>query len=144
MKFNSAVSASRRKSRKAHFQAHSTLKAKIMSASLSKELREKYNVRAVPIRKGDEILVVRGTYKNREGQVNQVYRKKYVVHVDRVTKDKVNGSSVPVGLKPSNVVITKLHLDNDRKKLLERKNRAKDGAEKAKKYTEAAAGADLD
>ena len=39
------VSSSRRKSRKAHFQAHSTARAKIMSASLSKELRAKYNVR---------------------------------------------------------------------------------------------------
>jgi large subunit ribosomal protein L26e len=144
MKYNTAVTSSRRKNRKAHFQAHSSLRAKIMSAPLSKELREKYNVRSLPIRKGDDILVVRGSYKNREGQVNQVYRKKYVINVDRVTKDKVNGNSVPVGLKTSNVVITKLHMDNDRKKLLERKNRSKDGAEKSKKYTEAAAGADLD
>ena len=43
-----------------------------MSAPLSTELRAKYNVRSVPIRKDDEVQVVRGTYKNREGKVTQV------------------------------------------------------------------------
>lgn len=40
-----AVSSSRRKSRKAHFNAPSSVRRVIMSAPLSKELREKYNVR---------------------------------------------------------------------------------------------------
>lgn len=38
------VSSSRRKSRKAHFSAPSSVRRVIMSAPLSKELREKYNV----------------------------------------------------------------------------------------------------
>mgnify|MGYP002402959791 CR=1 FL=1 len=46
-----AVSSSRRKCRKAHFTSDSTSRRKLMSASLSKELRERYNVRSVPIRK---------------------------------------------------------------------------------------------
>jgi len=37
--------ASRRKSRKAHFSAPSSVRRTIMSAPLSKELREKHNVR---------------------------------------------------------------------------------------------------
>lgn len=95
-----------------------------MSAPLSKELREKYNVRSMPIRKDDEVMVVRGFAKLREGKVTQVYRKKYVVHIDRITKEKHNGSTqVPVGIHPSNVVITKLKIDKDRKNLLERKNK---------------------
>jgi len=43
-----AVSASRRKSRAAHFKAPSSQRRVIMSAPLSKELREKYNVRLQP------------------------------------------------------------------------------------------------
>ena len=39
-----ALASSRRKSRKAHFSAGSTDRRKIMSAPLSKELREKHNV----------------------------------------------------------------------------------------------------
>lgn len=58
MKFNSAVSSSRRKSRKRHFTAPSHIRRRLMSAPLSKELRQKYNVRSMPIRKDDEVQVV--------------------------------------------------------------------------------------
>jgi len=44
-KMPAALHASRRKSRKSHFGAPSSVRREIMSAPLSKELREKYNVR---------------------------------------------------------------------------------------------------
>jgi hypothetical protein len=47
MKFNAYLSSSRRKCRKAHFSAPSSIRRKIMSAALSKELRQKYGVRTV-------------------------------------------------------------------------------------------------
>lgn len=50
MKTNPNVSSSRRKARRDHFQAPSSIRRNIMSAPLSKELREKYNVRSIPIR----------------------------------------------------------------------------------------------
>ncbi|KAI9592765.1 ribosomal protein L24 [Syncephalis fuscata] len=123
MKFSQDVSSSRRKCRKAHFSAPSHLRHKIMSSQLSKDLREKHHVRSVPIRADDEVQVVRGTYKGREGKVVQVYRKKWVIHIERVTRDKVNGASIPVGIHPSNVVITKLHLTKDRQVAIERRDR---------------------
>ena len=82
-----------------------------MSAALSKDLRKKYNVRSMPIRKDDEVQIVRGTFKNRDGKVTQVYRKKYVIHIERITREKNNGASVMLGIHPSKVIITKLHLD---------------------------------
>lgn len=57
MKFNKLVTASRRKNRKRHFTAPSHIRRKLMSSPLSKELRQKYNVRAMPIRKDDEVQV---------------------------------------------------------------------------------------
>jgi len=57
MKFNKAVSGSRRKNRKRHFNAPSHIRRKIMSAPLSKELRQKHSVRSIPIRKDDEVQV---------------------------------------------------------------------------------------
>jgi len=68
----------------------------------------------LPIRKDDEVRIVRGKYKGREGKVTQVYRKKWVIHVDRVQRDKSNGSTSPIGIHPSNVVITTIKLDTDR------------------------------
>merc|ERR1711939_631882 len=125
MKFSPDVSSSRRKSRKAHFQAPSSVRRKILSAPLSAELRNKYLVRSMPVRKDDEVHVVRGFFKGREGKVLTVYRRKYVIHVERVTRDKANGGTVQVGIHPSNVVITKLKLDKDRKSILERKKKGK-------------------
>ena len=52
--------------------------------------------------------IVRGRFKGREGKVTAVYRKKFVIHVERVTRDKANGAQVPIGIDASNVVITKL------------------------------------
>ncbi|OZJ04943.1 60S ribosomal protein L26-2 [Bifiguratus adelaidae] len=125
MKFSKDVSSSRSKSRKAHFAAPSNIRRKIMSAALSKELRDKHNARSIPVRKDDEVLVVRGSFKGREGKVVQVYRKKWIIHIERVSREKVNGASVPVGVHPSNVVVTKLKMDKDRKAILERKDRSK-------------------
>lgn len=157
-----AVSSSRRKSRKAHFGAASTARRSIMSAPLSKELREKYNVRlintlsvpvavawshpckflltsshalqvrSIPVRKGDEVTIVRGTNKGREGKVTSVYRLKYVIHIERVTRERANGQSVPIGIHPSKVVITKLKLDKDRENILERSKVGRELALKSK------------
>ncbi|KAI9307249.1 translation protein SH3-like domain-containing protein [Cunninghamella echinulata] len=123
MKFSADVSSSRRKSRKAHFTAPSHIRQKLMSSALSKELKEKHSVNALPIRRDDEVLVVRGTYKGREGKVVQVYRKKWVIHIERVTREKANGATAPIGIHPSNVVVTKLRLDRNRQALIDRKGK---------------------
>merc|ERR1711965_420438 len=135
MKFSPDVSSSRRKSRKAHFQAPSSVRRKILSAPLSAELRNKYLVRSMPVRKDDEVHVVRGFFKGREGKVLTVYRRKFCIHVERVTRDKANGGTVNVGIHPSNVVITKLKLDKDRKSILERKAKGRNADKEKGKYT---------
>ncbi|KAJ8281511.1 hypothetical protein COCON_G00040300 [Conger conger] len=246
MKLNPFVTSSRRKNRKRHFNAPSHIRRKIMSSPLSKELRQKYNVRSMPIRKDDEVQgepcasrspepppvppeplpspgtapvppepppvppgtasrsprnrlpfprnrsrsprnrspcpcsgprltplkytssflcssppsgglecrkggtvlssgnrspeplvmvqVVRGHYKGQQiGKVVQVYRKKYVIYIERVQREKANGTTVHVGIHPSKVVITRLKLDKDRKKILERKAKSRqDGKDKGK------------
>jgi len=121
MKFNKDVSSSRRKSRKAHFQASSGERRKIMSASLAQDLREKYNVRTIPIRIDDEVVVVRGGNKGRSGKVVQVYRKKWVIHVERLFREKKNGATVLCGIHPSNVMITKLKMNSGRERIIARK-----------------------
>eukprot|EP00353_Schmidingerella_taraikaensis_P004804 CAMPEP_0185578372 /NCGR_PEP_ID=MMETSP0434-20130131/12740_1 /TAXON_ID=626734 ORGANISM="Favella taraikaensis, Strain Fe Narragansett Bay" /NCGR_SAMPLE_ID=MMETSP0434 /ASSEMBLY_ACC=CAM_ASM_000379 /LENGTH=145 /DNA_ID=CAMNT_0028196153 /DNA_START=46 /DNA_END=483 /DNA_ORIENTATION=+ len=136
MKFNPNVSSSRRKSRKAHFTAPSSVRHKIMSASLSKTLRAKYNVRSMPIRKDDEVVVKRGAFKNRDGKVTQVYRKKYIIHIQGLTKEKSNTQPVQIGVHPSCCQITKLKLDKDRKNILARKNRAASSDKGKGKFTE--------
>ncbi|GMH87565.1 hypothetical protein TL16_g10897, partial [Triparma laevis f. inornata] len=129
MKFSTDVSSSRRKARKAHFSAASSKRRTLMSANLSKELQAKHNVRSMPVRVDDEVTVVRGAFKNREGKIIACWRSKFVIHVERITREKANGATIPVGIDPSKVVITKLKMDKDRKKALDRKNREKGAAE---------------
>jgi len=85
----------------------------------------------MPIRKDDEVMIVRGTNKDREGKVTSVYRLKYVIHVDKVTRDKASGQSVPLGIHPSKVVITKLKLDKNRETILERIRLGRDQRQKS-------------
>jgi ribosomal protein uL24 len=49
-------------------------------------------VRSVPLRKDDEVTVVRGSNKAREGKIVNCYRKKFVVHIERLTREKANGA----------------------------------------------------
>ncbi|KAG9490688.1 hypothetical protein GDO78_006155 [Eleutherodactylus coqui] len=90
MKFSPFVTSDRSKNRKRHFNAPSHVRRKIMSSPLSKELRQKYNVRSMPIRKDDEVQVV----------------------------------------------ITRLKLDKDRKKILERKAKSRQVGKEKGKYKE--------
>jgi len=65
--------------------------------------------------------------KGKEGKVKTVYRKKYCIYIERLTREKANSQTVDIPIHPSNVEITKLFIDKDRKKLLARKARAKKG-----------------
>lgn len=95
----------------------------MMAAGLSKELRSQYGVKSMPVRQKDVVTIVRGSHKGRTGAITACYRRKFCIHVDKISRDKVNGQSVPVNIHPSNVVISTLHLDKDRKALLERKKK---------------------
>ncbi len=86
-----------------------------------------------------QVLVTRGKNKGQAGKIIASYRKKWVIHIERVQREKANGSVVPLGIDPSKVVLTKLKLDKDRNAILKRKNRST-AAEKGKgKYTESTA-----
>merc|ERR1711990_1331436 len=100
-----------------------------MSAQLCLELKNKYGVKSMPIRKDDEVQVVRGKFKNRDAKVVTVYRRKYLIYLENVHGEKRSGATFPVGIHPSKVLITKLKLDKDRRDLLERK---KSGAASSK------------
>ena len=104
VKLNKNVTSSRRKVRKAHFTAPSHIRRRIMSCRLSRELRQRHNVKTMPVRKDDEVQVISGHHKGTQaGKVVRAYRKKYVLHIERVQREKSNGATVFVGVHPSNV-----------------------------------------
>jgi len=95
---------------------------KKFGASLSKELRAKYNRRSVRPVKGDGVRIVRGGFKRIEGKVSSVDPLQGKVFVEGVTREKIAGGKTgPVPIDASKVVITSLNLEDVlRRKRMER------------------------
>lgn len=111
-----------RKQRKALYNAPLHVRNKLMSAALSKELKKKYNKNSLPVRKGDTVKILRGDFKNIEGEITKVDYKKYRIHVKGALNKKQDGKETPYPIHPSNVMITKLEDSDERRfKFLDRK-----------------------
>jgi large subunit ribosomal protein L24 len=110
-----------RKQRKFLYNAPLHIRRKMISAHLSKELREKYKRRSLPLRKGDEVKVMRGEFKGTIGKIVRIDTKEYKVYIDTVKKKRSIGTEYLVPIRPSNLLITNLNLeDKYRIKMLER------------------------
>jgi len=111
-----------RKQRKKLYKAKLHERHKFLKATLSPELRKKYGKRAVRVVKGDTVKVLRGEQKGTEGKVEKVDMKRLVIQVEGVSVAKADGTEVPRPVQPSNVMITKLNLeDKHRLEIIERK-----------------------
>jgi large subunit ribosomal protein L24 len=84
-------------------------------AHLSEDLREEYGTRSVRVNVGDTVEVQRGDFAGETGEVATVDLKKAVVHVEGVTLEKADGEEVPRPLDASNLLVTKLDLEDDRR-----------------------------
>lgn len=116
------ISAQPRKQRKFQRNAPLHKRQKMLAAPLSKELKEKYKRRSMPVRKKDIVKVVRGEYKGVKGEVLRVNLDRYKIYVDGVKEVKADATNVEGAVDPSNVIITDLYLDDkNRRKILERK-----------------------
>ncbi|EHP87737.1 ribosomal protein L24 [Methanotorris formicicus Mc-S-70] len=104
-----------RKQRKALFNAPLHLRNKIMSAMLSKELKEKFGKNTLPIRKGDVVKIMRGDFKGHQGEVVKVDYDRYRIYVEGAANYKQDGKESPYPIHPSNVMIVKLY-DGDEKR----------------------------
>jgi large subunit ribosomal protein L24 len=105
-----------RKQRKYIYHAPLHVRHKFFSAHLSKELKQKYGKRSFPVRKGDEVEVMKGSYKKKRGRVNRVDMKKIRIFIDGITRKKVDGTEIQVPIYPSKVKIINLNLE-DKKRL---------------------------
>ena len=95
---------------------------RLLHATLSKELRKKYGKRAVRIRKGDKVKIMRGDFAEHVGKVVEVDMKRLRIYVEGVTQRKADGTEVLIPIHPSNLMIVELgEIDDVRKKILGRK-----------------------
>ena len=113
------------KQRKMMYQAPLNERYKRFAAPLSSKLKESHNTSTIPVRKGDTVMIMRGDRKGSEGKITQIDRKHYRIFIEGATREKVDGTNIPVPIHPSKVMITRLNLDDKRrKKILDRKGLA--------------------
>jgi len=93
-----------------------------LSAILSPALKSQYGVRAMVIRKGDTVVVRRGDWTLQEGRVMRVDAGSTAVFVENIKREGADGKEVLAPLRPENLMITKLDLDDKmRKKVMQRR-----------------------
>lgn len=117
----SPASRKARKQRRRLHQAPLHRRGKLLQAHLSSRYLEDPKVRyprSLPVREGDTVRVLRGDQKGHEGKVTEVDRRGLRVFVDGVTVAKADGTEVKRPVHPSNLLITKLNLDDPRRRRL--------------------------
>ncbi len=103
-----------RKQRKFRYNAPLHIKAKFLSAHLSGPLQEKHKFRTAVVRKGDEVVVMRGEFKKKNAKVSRVNVRKGKIYIEGLTVTKKDGTKVEVAIHPSNVQIISLVEDKFR------------------------------
>ncbi len=116
------LSSKPRKVRKRQLSAPMHRRLKLLGAHLAPDLIGQYGTRSMPVRRGDRVRIMRGDFAGHEDEVTEVDLEKGVVYIKDVTTDKVDGTKAFIPVKASNLEITRLNLDDDRRqKILQRR-----------------------
>ncbi len=99
-----------RRQRRALYTASTFERRRRMTVPLSRELRSRFGRRALPLRKGDTVRVLAGSFVGREERVAKVNRRDYSVTLDNVTLKTAEEKLKPLALRTSHLVLTRLNL----------------------------------
>ena len=125
-------SKQKRKQRKYRFNAPLHIKHKMLSSNISKELRKKYSMKSIPLRKNDVVKIMRGKFKKKTGKIITVNLKKQWVYIEGIQKSKKDGSKVNIPFNASNLQIQELNLE-DKKRMKKIIQKEQGGINKEKK-----------
>ena len=110
------------KQRRQVYQASSFHKSKLISVRLSKDLQKKYNVKKMPVHKGDSVYITAGDFVGTEGKVLTVDYKKQRLTIDGISREKADKSKILYPIHTSKMIIRRFgKMDKSRKKILERR-----------------------
>jgi|GEM_PF-255299 large subunit ribosomal protein L24 len=116
--FNKSWNSSVQPRKQVKFRANAPnhIKRKFMGSSLDKELREKYGRKTIEVRKGDEVKVMRGKFKGKQGKVGMVDVKNTRLQIDGIQRaGKAGGEKLITWFHPSKVKIIILNVEDNRR-----------------------------
>jgi len=109
------TSSQPRKQRKYRYTAPLHIKSKFLSAHVAEDAAKEFGVKTIRVIEGDTVKVMRGDHTGTEGKVREVDVKRESVTVDGVFEVKADGKEVPRKIHASNLLITKLNTDDERR-----------------------------
>jgi large subunit ribosomal protein L24 len=93
----------------------------LLKCRLDEFLQEEHGLRSLVIKKGDLVRIMRGQFRDTESKVTSVSYKKGVVYLDNTTITKADGKETAVPIHPSNLMLVKLEMDEERQTIIESK-----------------------
>jgi large subunit ribosomal protein L24 len=117
-KFNKSWNSSSQPRKQVKFRANAPnhIKRTFMGSTLDKALRKKYGRRSIEVKKGDEVKIMRGKFKGKQGKVGSVDIKNTRIQVDGIQRTKMGGEKLVTWFDPSIVKIIVLN-DKDSKRM---------------------------
>ncbi|VVB73175.1 50S ribosomal protein L24 [uncultured archaeon] len=97
-----------RQQRKFRYTAPLHLRTHFVHVHLSKDLRAKMKKRAIAVKKGDKVKVMRGKFAGKEGKIMSVNLTRAKVFIEGMAAKKQKGKEVPLAFEPSNLMITEM------------------------------------
>jgi large subunit ribosomal protein L24 len=94
---------------------------KRLKCKLDEFLSEEHGISSLVVKKGDLVRIMRGQFRDTEGTVTNVSYSKARVYVDSATTTKADGKEASIPIHPSNLLLVKLAMNDDRKKAIEKK-----------------------
>lgn len=116
-KFNKSWNSSKQPRKQVKFVANAPnhIKRTLVGATLDKPLREKYGRRSIEVKKGDEVKVMRGKFKGKQGKVGTVDIKNLRIQIDGIQRAKSGGEKLVTWFHPSNIKIIILDVSDNRR-----------------------------
>lgn len=116
-----------KKQRKAFHEKPLHARQREVASHLAKKLAGELSMRAIPLRTGDSVKVMRGGFKGKSGKVSRVDYSKMQVFVEKLSRRKADGTEVLVAFKASNLLVESLEKGDEKR--LKKLRRAKEGKE---------------
>jgi large subunit ribosomal protein L24 len=115
-----------KKQRKALYNAKNHQRSKLLSTRLADFLQEEYGVKQLPLRTGDAVRIVKGEFKNFEGEIIEIDSKKQRAKIKEAAFEKTDGTEFHPSIHISNLIITRFknegkQMDPWRAHMIERK-----------------------
>ncbi|MFB6265763.1 MAG: 50S ribosomal protein L24 [Candidatus Nanohaloarchaea archaeon] len=88
---------------------------KFLNARLAEDLQDKVGTGSIPVREGDRVEIMRGDFRGSAGEVEDIDTEEKKIYVEGVDRETVSGSETAVPVRPSNLEIQALELEDERR-----------------------------